>query len=113
MPSSSLTFEEGGRCLEEEAEWEWDYGDSVLDDKQTIKVKSKTPETTLEESMSNSENSSTIHKSGDDEEVGDGIVHRPKSTTAFQDAAAPHEDKEKSSEKTADNSDDDLDEEET
>jgi len=100
--------------LEEEADWEWDYGDSVVDDKQTIKLKSKTPETTLEESLSNSENgSTTIQKSGDDEEVGDDIIHIPKSTTALQDATAPHDDKEKSSEKTADNSDDDLDEEET
>jgi len=88
--------EEGGRCLEEETEWDWDYGDSIVDDKQTIKVKAKTPETTLEESIGDSEN---IHNSED--EVGDGVIH------------ALHDEKEKSSEKTAGNSDDDLDEEET
>jgi len=90
--------EEGGRCLEDEAEWEWDYGESVVDDKQTIKVKAKTPETTLEESIVHSETSCVIHKSDDE---GDGIIH------------ATADEKEKSSEKTADNSDDDLDEEET
>merc|ERR1712032_501812 len=102
--------EEGGRCLEEEAEWEWDYGDSVVDDKQTIKVKSKTPETTLE-SIGNSEDS--IGKSADDEEVGERISH-PTNTSLPQDATPPrHADKERSSEKTAENSDDDLDDEET
>jgi len=94
--------EEGGRCLEDEAEWEWDYGDSVVADKQTIKVKAKTPETTLEETIDNSETSCVIPKSAD-EEILDGINH----------TTAPHDEKEKSSEKTADNSDDDLDEEET
>merc|ERR1719370_24814 len=111
MPSSSLTFEEGGRCLEEEAEWEWDYGDSVVDDKQTIKVKSKTPETTLEESIGNSEDNCSSGKSAEDEEVGESIS---SNTSPPKDATPPpHADKEKSSEKTAENSDDDLDEEET
>merc|ERR1719474_2372984 len=47
--------EEGGRCLEEEADWEWDYGDSVVDDKQALKIKARTPETTLDTSPGNSE----------------------------------------------------------
>ena len=88
--------EEGGRCLEEEADWEWDYGDSV-DDKQMIKVKAKTPETTLEES--------STHRSADDDIVEESSVD-PPDTVLF----LPQDDREKSSEK---NSDDDLDEEET
>merc|ERR1719432_715674 len=79
-----------GKQAQDEDEWEWDYGESVVDDKQTIKVKAKTPETTLEESIVHSETSCVIHKSDDE---GDGIIH----------ATAPQ--KEKSSEKTADNSD--------
>ena len=100
--------EEGGRCLiDEEAEWEWDYGDSVVDDKQSIKVKSKTPETTLEESIGNSEDSAGKSADDDDEGGGESIS---SNTSLPQDAISPlHTDKERSSEKTAENSDDDLD----
>jgi len=95
----------GGRCLvDEEAEWEWDYGDSVVDDKQMIKVKSKTPETTLEESIGNSaEDSAGKSAVDDDEEVGESIS---SSTSILQDATP---DKERNSEKTTENSDDDDD----
>merc|ERR1712192_152137 len=99
--------EEGGRCLvdEEANEWEWDYGDSVVDDKQSIKVKSKTPETTLEESIGNSEDNCSEKSAADDEEVGESISQDPlKDTTP-----PPPGDKERSSEKTAENSEDDLD----
>ena len=60
--------EEGGRCLEEEADWEWDYGDSVVDDKQALKIKARTPETTLDASPGNSEDASINNECPDEEE---------------------------------------------
>ena len=92
--------EEGGRCLEEEADWEWDYGDSVVDDKQALRIKARTPETTLDTSPGNSEDASINNQYPyDDEEE------------AALDQGQDY--REKSSEKTGENSDEDLDDEET
>merc|ERR1711962_411223 len=93
--------EEGGRCLEEEADWEWDYGDSVVDDKQALKIKARTPETTLDTSPGNSEDASINNECPDDDEVEEAALDQGRDY------------REKSSEKTGDNSDEDLDDEET
>merc|ERR1719270_1617033 len=92
--------EEGGRCLEEEADWEWDYGDSAVDDKQALKIKARTPETTLDTSPGYSEDASINNECPDDEEE-----------EAALDQGQDY--REKSSEKTGENSDEDLDDEET